>query len=641
MGAVATRPARGQGDTRMSKRLALPFLLLGIVACTAPVEAPPASETCEGCTSGQRCVDGRCVASGCDVVGCPEGTRCTPGGCVSDSCDEGVCDGGVCDGEACVEPACLGVRCAAGPCVGGRCPADACGDAGPCDDATACVDGRCIDARCVGVSCGAGLECVAGDCVAGCTPTAATESSCTDGRDDDCDGLVDCADPDCEGVACASDGKACTTDVCSAGVCAHPMAPQGTVCRASVGGCDAAEACTGASASCPADAFDASCTCPERGPLAGFTENGGPRAITADRFVLKDSGTWAAWAQAIDALGLPTAPLATLPLNRQATPMPTKSWPGFGAGFQWASGDLTVPYWVPQGLTGGSAGGRKYTVVGWHYDETLRDSDPSPAVDGADKGSRVSFADVSDMSAVTYRHVMLAQPDATRGFKPITFHAGGLAWSGTNLYIADTSRGVRVFDLTRILEVSTAAECATRMGVSNGVACAYGYAYVLPQVATYAFPSGLGDSCRPKFSFIALDRGTSPPSLLSGEYDNDPALGLYGRLVRWPLEPGTGRLVTGPTGVVTATGAWYAGSRNLQGAVSSGGRFYMNATRYSGALFIAAPGTQATVLRADQGQWGWMVEGAHLSASGNLWNSTEGHANLPRSVFYVHLSALP
>lgn len=180
---------------------------------------------------------------------------------------------------------------------------------------------------------------------------------------------------------------------------------------------------------------------------------------------------------------------------------------------------------------------------------------------------RITFTDVSDLSgAITYRHVLLVEPDATRGFKPVTNHAGGLAWVDSYLFVADTSRGVRVFDLSRILQVSSAAGCSARCGVSSGVACAYGYSYVLPQVGAYVFPTGLSSSCRPLFSFVALDRSTSPPTLT---------------------------------------------------------------------------GAASTVLRADQNDYGWMPEGMYISSAGNLWVSTEGHANLDRSVFFVRIANVP
>lgn len=281
-------------------------------------------------------------------------------------------------------------------------------------------------------------------------------------------------------------------------------------------------------------------------------------------------------------------------------------------------------------------------AVAWHYESANVAFDPNPSSDGADKGVRVSFADVTGSTAsVTYRHALLVEPDPTRGFKPVPIHGGGLAWSGSLLYVADTSRGLRVFDLTRISKVATAAACATRAGVAAGQACAYGYEYVLPQVGGYYFPSGLSPSCRAKFSFVSLDRSTTPDSLVSGEFDDDPALGLYSRLLRWPLESASSRLKTGPTGVVTASGAWYAGNRNLQGAVSAGPRFFLNSTRYEGALFSGAVGALPTTLRASDDRWGYMPEGMHLSASGRLWVSTEGHSLLPRSVYFVLASGLP
>ncbi len=611
--------------------------------CVAGLCQPRACGVRE-CAAGELCADGGCVAAECLNTTCLPGEVCVRGACVPTDCAGQTCAAGtVCADGVCVDARCLGVACDVGfACTAGQCLASSCGDAGACSPGTSCVDGACIDTRCVGVTCPTGQQCDGGTCATGCTASEPTETRCANGTDDDCDGVSDCADPDCSGKTCTDDSRPCTNDVCGSGQCTHLAAPAGTVCRASNGGCDVAETCTGTSTSCPADGFNSTCACPSRGPISGYGEHDGLRAIAAGNFALRDTNTWAANTAALDALQLPKVGLDVLPLNRTATRMSSKPWPGFGGGFFWESGDLTVPYWIPQGLAGGTAGSRSLIAVSWHYDETDNAADASPPVDGTDKGVRITFTDVSDLNAaITYRHVLLVEPDATRGFKPVTNHAGGLAWVGSYLYVADTSRGVRVFDLSRILQVSTATSCSVRCGVSNGTACAYGYSYVLPQVGAYVFPTGLSTSCRPLFSFVALDRSTTPPTIISGEYDNDPTWGIYSRVLRWPLASGTGRMAVGPTGVVKPTGAWYAGSRNLQGAIASGPKFFMNSTRYAGALITGPVGAASTVLRADQSDYGWMPEGMYISSAGNLWVSTEGHANLDRSVFFVRIANVP
>ncbi|HEY6878493.1 MAG TPA: hypothetical protein VI299_10770 [Polyangiales bacterium] len=46
------------------------------------------------------------------------------------------------------------------------------------------------------------------------TTTSQTESTCGDGKDDDCDGFADCLDPDCEAKTCGSAGFSCTAGGC-------------------------------------------------------------------------------------------------------------------------------------------------------------------------------------------------------------------------------------------------------------------------------------------------------------------------------------------------------------------------------------------------------------------------------------------
>lgn len=393
---------------------------------------------------------------------------------------------------------------------------------------------------------------------------------------------------------------------------------------------------------------DPKCVCPFQEPIAGYGEHDGLRAIDASHFDLVDTGTWNTYAAAIDALGLPFVALDALNLNRTGTkPDATLAADlatvvGYQGAFEWESGDQTVSYWIPQGLTGGKAGARDYVIVSWHYDETNIADDPNPAPSG-DKGVRVTFADVSGLGGnVPYRHVLLVEPKGATGLASVNIHAGGMALYGPYLYVADTSRGVRVFDTTRILTVSTSAACSAQIGKIGAEVCAYGYAYALPQIGGFYYPTGTDTSCRAKFSYLSLDTTSNPPSLISGEYDNDVNVGIYSRLLRFPLDPVTHKLVGDPQSVAHANGAWYAGNRNVQGATAINGKFFLNATRYNGALFTGTVDQPSKVYQASGGKWGYMPEGIHyVPENGRLFINTEGHTNMPRIVYAVKAASIP
>jgi hypothetical protein len=98
---------------------------------------------------------------------------------------------------------------------------EVCGD-GEDNDGNGEVD--CADSACgVGVACGpSGLSCASDRTCSACsgnggTPEPGGETTCGDGVDNDCDGAVDCADPNCQpqgtepGRTCDSTGRTCST----------------------------------------------------------------------------------------------------------------------------------------------------------------------------------------------------------------------------------------------------------------------------------------------------------------------------------------------------------------------------------------------------------------------------------------------
>ncbi len=96
----------------------------------------------------------------------------------------------------------------------------------PCDDANQCTLGD----RCDG----------AGAC-AGPTPRDCSDSfECTN---DSCVPATGCVHPNRTG-SCTDDGIACTSDVCSGGLCTHPPAPNGTPCTSALF-CTANTTCQG------------------------------------------------------------------------------------------------------------------------------------------------------------------------------------------------------------------------------------------------------------------------------------------------------------------------------------------------------------------------------------------------------------
>ncbi len=131
------------------------------------------------------------------------------------------CGGPGCDGEPCGAD---GWTCSSGVCAclgNGGAPEtteSSCSDGhdNDCDG-----DADCADSNCIGDLCGAnGMRCSGGLCLC---PGGSVESNCSNGLDDDCDGQSDCDDPSCAGDPCGADGL-----ICSAGACLCPGDSEGT-----------------------------------------------------------------------------------------------------------------------------------------------------------------------------------------------------------------------------------------------------------------------------------------------------------------------------------------------------------------------------------------------------------------------------
>ncbi|GII88009.1 hypothetical protein Ssi03_59990 [Sphaerisporangium siamense] len=287
------------------------------------------------------------------------------------------------------------------------------------------------------------------------------------------------------------------------------------------------------------------------------------------------------------AKALPARDLKTVLADANRTAVRKGSTSAFGSmspkpadWYCFEEGDDQTTDWYPQGVAASAEAGRpdlRTFVVSWYW---------RPEGKATERGVRLSF-----LSAETrrYRHVLLVEPKVDGSYAAVNIHAGGVAWYGDLLYVADTSRGFRVFDLRRIFEVKGDDD---KIGKQGGRYHAFGYRYVMPQVDAWA---GTGSA---RFSFAAVDRSTTPHSLISGEYvdpSDDP--GVAGRVARWPLAP-DGTPVAGTDGTAAAADAFTLAGAKIQGALSHKGAWYLSqaaSSTVNGSLLVVPDGRTAQV----------------------------------------------
>ncbi len=220
---------------------------------------------------------------------------------------------------------------------------------------------------------------------------------------------------------------------------------------------------------------------------------------------------------------------ASLDLNRHATTysaskLADDKFDHAHTGFRWNSSDDHTLAWRPQGITGYIEDERNFLFVSWHgqkaedaegleyprpYTPTKYDGQPcsTEVKEYADLGVRVSVVDVSDMSDVNYRHVLLTDEEGC----PIPdLHAGGIHYDGEAgvLYVAHSKGSidsVLMFPIDAIISV----EDPDNPGQSSKT---HNYLYEWPHSGSYG-PLQVNPS------FLSFDRSTG--LFLTGVFEKE------------------------------------------------------------------------------------------------------------------------
>lgn len=237
-------------------------------------------------------------------------------------------------------------------------------------------------------------------------------------------------------------------------------------------------------------------------------------------------------------------------------------------GFGWEREDAHSRQWWPQGITSTSEAGptsayagRDLLVTSWY----------AKPVDGSRHGSRLS---VVDLATLRYRHVLLVQPKPDGSwFTPLRVHAGGLAWSGSQLLVAATRTGIFTASVDDVVEVDEPGRF-------------FGYRFVLPVGGLLRAEQDEAEEPL-RYSFCSMERpATGPPRLHVGEYGRNRATR---RLAHFPVDPQTDLPVQGPAGCEACDLA--EGPAGMQGvAVVDGVRHLTTShgTQRPGTLHVGA-----------------------------------------------------
>lgn len=300
-------------------------------------------------------------------------------------------------------------------------------------------------------------------------------------------------------------------------------------------------------------------------------------------------------------------------------------------GFKWNKGDQDTKEWRPQGITGFEKNGKNYLLVTWYG------IGPSniAGVYNQHKGVRISLVDITNMSNITYRHILLVQNKANmtnselyrpsneysqlNGFAPVTIHAGGVAYYNDKIYVADTRLGLRVFDLTKFLSAASDPN-EERVGIeTDGSLKAFNYGYVLPQIGYYKITNANPFSC------VALGEGSTATELRlwTGQYLG-AADGKIPQVYGFPINS-QGQLV-GAVENISPLDKYDTPVYGMQGVYRKQTKTIMTTTGNS-----SYEGSTARLVRYNDGttaatryRWPHGAEDLYLEPNaGLLWNLTE------------------
>jgi hypothetical protein len=304
--------------------------------------------------------------------------------------------------------------------------------------------------------------------------------------------------------------------------------------------------------------------------------------------------------------------------------------------FCWNDEDNEGTTWIPQGLTGswdadddGRFGEHRVIAATW-YD--------AKGLDGTNRGSRITFVNYDDPDKPEYRHVLLVVPDRKGSFHAAESHAGGVAWVGYRLYVADTD-AIRLFDLHNIWR-TIPDRSHKRIGMVGGKAYAADYRYAIPQVGYYT-PQPDPTQLPLRISSISLDRSSSPNSLITAEYKEDRD-GVHSpkpanaRIVRWNLD-GNGKLAASD-GLVSSDAVYVTSRANVNGAITHGDEFVLTSSEFDRKPAWIHRATVGTSRRYTSVRAGGPEDLTYQPQGKRMWTLTEYDGR--RTVFGIPLSSI-